>query len=189
MDRKEFLKKGACLCSALFLCGAARADDSANGTAKEEEAAKKEEEQRKKFISDWTEHLMHVLDTNLPLKTRTAIMEACGRGCSERGYGQVVKMCKGNLDTLNRTIKSQWADDVQHDREKNVVRIIGKKMKSCYCPMVQGKTTFSSRTYCLCSKGWMKETFEKVTGKKVEVELEQTILRGGERCIFKMTIV
>ena len=187
MDRKEFLKRGACLCSAFLLCGTARAGDE-TAEAKKEDAAKKEAEQRQKFISDWTEHLMVVLDRSLPLEKRAAIMEACGRGCSDRGYSQVAKACRGDLGTLIKTIKKQWADDVEHDKEKNVVRIIGKKMKSCYCPMVQGKTTLSSTTYCLCSKGWRKQTFETVTGKKVKVDLEKTILRGGERCIFKMTL-
>ncbi|MBU0755528.1 MAG: hypothetical protein KJ645_10350, partial [Planctomycetes bacterium] len=104
MDRKEFLKTGTCICTALFLCKNGHAEEKP-----EEEEQNKTLEMKKKFVSDWTEHLMKVFDKNLDEGTRTTIMEACGRVCSERGFKPYIDMCKGNLEALNSLMNQQWA--------------------------------------------------------------------------------
>ena len=48
--------------------------------------------------------------------------------------------------------------------------------------------TIKSKTLCLCSRGWMEETFGTVTSKKVKVKLVETVLTGGKRCYFKMQL-
>jgi len=45
-----------------------------------------------------------------------------------------------------------------------------------------------SPTYCLCSVGYVREMHERVLGRPVEVELADSVLRGGKRCRFRMVV-
>jgi hypothetical protein len=45
-----------------------------------------------------------------------------------------------------------------------------------------------SPTYCHCSVGYVKEMHERMFGKPVAAELEDSVLRGGRRCRFKITV-
>jgi predicted hydrocarbon binding protein len=185
MDRKEFFKstlKGTCVCTMLLLGGrhiatAASNDDNAKKDNKDQE-----------FISGWTENLMQIMDQNLDEKTRVKIMEESGRKCAEKTYKKIALNYKGNVNGLLALMKQQWAESADFDKEKGLIRVVGKKAKACVCPMVKGSSTLSSGTFCLCSRGWVKEIFETVTGKKVDVKLEKTILRGGDQCVFNITL-
>ena len=44
------------------------------------------------------------------------------------------------------------------------------------------------RSYCTCSLGWMKETFEAVMGRPVDVTLVESVKRGGQRCQFMIQL-
>lgn len=44
------------------------------------------------------------------------------------------------------------------------------------------------KVVCNCSLGWQKRTWETVLGKKVDVELVESVLRGGKRCVFRVRV-
>jgi hypothetical protein len=58
----------------------------------------------------------------------------------------------------------------------------------CLCPMVESKPKGLSRTYCLCSVGYVKEMHERIFGRRCDVELLDSVLYGGTRCRFKVTV-
>jgi len=185
MKRHEFLKKvmtGGCAC-ALLTFGANNAL-SAEDT-KEKKPAK---DQNQEFITGWAENLMIVMDQNLDEKTRINIMEASGRNCAEKHYKAIAMKYKGNMKGFLEHMKQQFANVADYDEKKGTIRMVGKKFKACFCPVVKGRSNLKSGTYCLCSQGWMKQVFGMVSGKKVDVRLEQTILRGADCCIFNMTL-
>jgi hypothetical protein len=37
--------------------------------------------------------------------------------------------------------------------------------------------------------GWQKQTYSAILGKPVEAELEQSLLRGGSRCVYRIQVV
>ena len=185
MDRKEFfkstLKTGTCACAVLLLGG----KDIAFAGQDESE---KKEDKNQKFISDWTENLMLIMDKNLDEKTKTKIMEESGRKCAESSYKNVALKYKGNVKSYLALMKQEWAEVADFDEGKGVIHVIGEKTKACFCPMVKGKSTLSTGTFCLCSRGLMKEIFETVSGKKANVKLEKTVLTGSDHCAFKITL-
>ena len=66
-----------------------------------------------------------------------------------------------------------------------------KRYQACFCPLVReairkGKKV--SRTFCHCSGGWYVQEWEIVFGEKPEVGLVQTMLEGGDSCIFAVKI-
>jgi hypothetical protein len=185
MKRQEFLKNaitGGCAC-ALLTFGTNNVL-SADDTTKK----KSEEDKNQEFISGWAENLMVILDQTLDEKTRSNIMEASGRNCAEKYYKAVALKFKGNVNALLDHLKKQFADVAEYDEKKGTIRLVSKKFKSCFCPVVKGRSSLKSGTYCLCSQGWMKQVFGMVSGKKVDVRLEKTILRGADCCIFNMSL-
>jgi predicted hydrocarbon binding protein len=56
----------------------------------------------------------------------------------------------------------------------------------CYCPLVKGYDGKLSPTFCSCSRGWIKELFESVLKKPVEVKLEKSVKQGDEICRFRI---
>ena len=69
----------------------------------------------------------------------------------------------------------------------------GKRGKSksskCYCSLVnQTPKPFSSKIYCQCGVGYIKQQFESAFGKTVDVELVQSVITGAESCKFLIRI-
>ncbi|MCP4154162.1 MAG: hypothetical protein GY757_40930 [bacterium] len=198
MDRKEFFKKtmktGACACAMMFMgkttafADEKKADEKKTGD-KEAEKKKKQDEQTKQFISSWTESLMLIMDENLDEKTKTKILMACGRKCCERTFKPIAEKYKGNLKGMLAFFEKGWAEKVTFDEKKGHIIIYGKKLNKCFCPLAAGKQTFKTGTFCLCSKGGMTETFETVTGKKIEVDTLKSILTGAKQCVHRIKIV
>jgi hypothetical protein len=79
-------------------------------------------------------------------------------------------------------IKADWAENTEYDPQAKKIRVIGKKDPACFCPFVDKSIT--PKNFCQCSMGNMKETFETILGKTVNVKIEESILYGGERCTF-----
>jgi hypothetical protein len=55
--------------------------------------------------------------------------------------------------------------------------------------MVENKPEGLSTIYCQCSIGYVKVQHELALKRTVEVELVDSVLRGGNRCKFKITVV
>jgi hypothetical protein len=43
-------------------------------------------------------------------------------------------------------------------------------------------------SFCDCTLGWQEEAYSEILGRPVKAELEESILRGGKRCVYRMTI-
>jgi hypothetical protein len=54
--------------------------------------------------------------------------------------------------------------------------------------MVESKPKDLSRTFCLCSVGYVKAMHERTFGRSCEVELLDSVLYGGKRCRFRITV-
>lgn len=178
MDRKEFLK---CACGFGIGSGAAliaSEADAARAAAPTEEAQTMT--QREKFAHDWVRTLMTNMDTQLDESSRVALMEASGRACARRGAVKAALDCGGDLERLLSTLR-KWVGEDKVIRNGKQVRLTYGK---CLCPIVQSGSERLSDTYCNCSRGWVREMFETVCGKPVDVQLKESIKRGGKACRF-----
>ena len=82
-------------------------------------------------------------------------------------------------------MKKNWAENVEYNKGKKSIRVVGKKAENCYCPLVDKSIT--PKDFCNCSMGWAKQTYETVFEKPVKVTIEESILFGGERCSHLIT--
>jgi predicted hydrocarbon binding protein len=140
--------------------------------------------QKAKFIHDWISNLMESMDEHLDDEEKISLLERCGRACAERHARAEALKHKGELDGwLGRFRK--WVGSENVKKEGNTVQITYSK---CLCPLVQDRSPLMSKTYCNCSRGWLKEVFETVVEKPVEVKLEDSIMQGGDQCRFTILI-
>ncbi len=132
------------------------------------------------FSSKWIRNLVDSLDKHLDLEVRVKLMELCGRACARGGASRAAALCRGNLDRLLYRLE-EWIGKGNVQREGDLVRVVYPR---CFCPMVALGPSRLPDTYCFCSLGWMKEMFETVLKRPVEVELHESIKRGGKCCRF-----
>ncbi len=136
--------------------------------------------QKTKFIQNWILSLMENMDEHLDEEAKINLLEECGRACAERHAKTEALKHKGNLNGWLSVFK-RWVGSENVQKEDNVVRLTYSK---CLCPLVQDRPPLMSKTYCNCSRGWLKEVFETVMEKPVEVKLEDSIMQGGKQCRF-----
>jgi predicted hydrocarbon binding protein len=158
MNRKEFLAAGAVLAAART-------------------AAAQEPDARSKFQQAWVASLMENLDRQFDRPARVALMESCGRSCARRG---AVKMAAGGVDKLIEALAGHLGKENAR-REGETVHLTYTK---CYCPLVGDGPPRLPDTWCECSRGWVLEVFSAAAGKPVQVELLESIKRGGQQCRF-----
>jgi predicted hydrocarbon binding protein len=182
MNRKEFIKTA---CQAGVASGAALLIAESNGggavsSAQEEPTMSKKE----KFVQDWVKTLVGNMDRQLDEGTRVRLMELSGRACARQGAINTATACKGNLDKFLVAMK-KWIGEDNVRRDGNKIHLVYSK---CLCPLVQSGAEKLSDTYCNCSRGWLKEMYETVLGKPVDVQLTESIKRGGKACRFIVRI-
>lgn len=135
---------------------------------------------QKKFIHNWILNLMEKMDEHLDEKAKINLLEECGRACAESHAKEEALKHKGDLDGWLGVFRT-WVGPENVQMEDNALRLTYSK---CLCPLVQDRSPLMSKTYCNCSRGWLKEVFETVMEKPVEVKLEDSIMQGGKQCQF-----
>jgi hypothetical protein len=183
MDRKDFFKKtcqlGMCSCAGLMFF-------SENNILASTSDDEPKEDWRIGFMQKRFAQFIDIIDKNTDVETRDKIIEELGRFCSKENEAQFSEYI-GNVDKFLEYTQSKWVEKAEFNKEQNVILVTDKKRDSCFCPLVKDK--FMSKDFCNCSKGWQKQTFEMLLGKAVEVEILSSILRGSDRCSFKISIV
>jgi predicted ArsR family transcriptional regulator len=66
--------------------------------------------------------------------------------------------------------------------------VTSPERSDCFCPLISVAAK-TPEVVCNCSLGWHSKTWETVTGKKVEVQLKESVLRGGKRCVFEVRVL
>lgn len=203
MNRKEFFKTagkigvGACLCcGAVGGLGTALAELRAQtqpGDKTAERAVK-----RLEFADSWVKRFFDAVDQTLDEETRKKLMMLNGKTC----YRDWIRETKQEI----RPVEFEaWAKRAAAHNHPEVLKVEGNIIHYqyagsaetggavadgiCLCPMAESKPAGLSSTYCHCSVGYVKESFELQFNRKVDVELLDSVLKGGKRCKFKITVI
>ncbi|OFV80163.1 MAG: hypothetical protein A2Y78_08550 [Acidobacteria bacterium RBG_13_68_16] len=199
LDRKELFTSAGKLGMATCLCalGATRllaeqSPETAPGAATPARAVK-----RMEFSDLWVRRFMNVLDGTLDEETRKKVMVANGTACFREWIAS-----RGR--TIAPVAFEAWAAKVKERPPDDSLRVEGNVIYweytgsaetggaspegVCLCPMVESKPAGLSRTFCHCSVGYVKELYEQRFARLVKVELLDSVLYGGKRCRFKITV-
>jgi len=218
LNRKQFmatlgrLGAGSCLCAAAAGMHAAFAGQTAAPKPAQPPAPPKPVEgtkpgdqsveraaKRMEFGDGWLRRFFGAVDQTLDEPARKRLMMANGKACYAAYAGPPKK--QPGPDALEKF--TAWVGEKGKDRgyaiDGKVISFafIGSAETGqaspaniCLCPMAEAqKAGAFSPTYCLCSVGYVKEMHERLLGRPVEVELVDSVLRGGPRCTFRMTVV
>ncbi|HUT81705.1 MAG TPA: DUF6144 family protein [Candidatus Bathyarchaeia archaeon] len=134
-------------------------------------------------------NLMEGFDQHLEPEKKILLLEECGRKCIHDRREKLIQdaklLYKNSNDLKDFLVKLSKIYESFHVTDEEIVFIWDK----CYCPII-GKIPVGkiSPTICHCSQGWVKELFESVTEKSVEVILEETITKGNSRCKLKVIL-
>jgi hypothetical protein len=218
LSRKEFMANlgrfgaGTCLCAAAASMHAVFAgqttapkptqtpappnpvEGTKPGDKSVERAAK-----RMEFGDGWLRRFFGAVDETLDEPSRKRLMMANGKACYVAYAGPPKK--QPGPDALEKftAAVAKKGKDIGYSIDGKVIsyEFIGSAETGqaspeniCLCPMAEAqKAGAFSPTYCLCSVGYVKEMHERILGRPVEVELVDSVLRGGRRCKFRMTVV
>lgn len=128
---------------------------------------------------------MDNLDGQVDEGTRTKVMELCGRDCARRSsLAGIAEACRGDTDRFLRALARHIGKNNAH-REGDLITL---RYTRCYRPLVAKGPARLSKTWCNCSRGWVLEMFETVTGAPVDVELTHSIKRGDPFCRFAIRV-
>jgi hypothetical protein len=202
MNRKSFLKSlgkaGACACACAAAGGLRTALALGPGQAKPGDKTPERAVKRMEFADQWVKRFFDVMDQTLDAESRRKLMTANGKTC----FRDWIRTSKQEIKPVNF---EQWAEKAAKTVKQEGFRVEGNVIYFqyessaetgqasaegvCLCPMVESKPAGMSPTYCLCSVGYVKEMHELRFGQKADVELLDSVLMGGTRCQFKITII
>ena len=189
MNRKEFVRDcAAAACAAAGLCCAGKAPQAkALEKAPQEcdpkalaDSSTNAEAARLRFSK-----LIEILDTRLPEQERKQVLHALGGKCADTYRADLLDRYKGDIKGFLEEGRRNWMAEAEYDETKGTIRIVDKG-PSCSCPMV--KVGVTPGTFCDCTLGWQEQAYSEILGRPVKAELEESILRGGKRCVYRITI-
>lgn len=189
MNRKEFVTDcAAAICAAGFCCAGkastTKVEDAASGACNPrdlEEAGKRADAARLRFSK-----LIKILDGRLPEEECQQILHALGGKCADTYRADLIDRFRGDINGFLEEGRKHWMAQADYDEAKGTIRIVDKG-PSCSCPMV--KVGETPGTFCNCTLGWQEQTYTEILGRPVKAELEESILRGGKRCVYRIRVV
>ncbi len=178
MERKEFLFKTCAMCGCAGMA-------MLSGQPVHAAIADNEEDWRVGFMQKRFAHLVDFMNTHMNEATQVTMLEEMGRFCANQNKENYKKFA-GNIETLLKDLEGQFIEKATYNKENQTISLLGKKQEKCVCAFAGDKNI--SPSFCNCSQGYMKEMFTVVTGKTVEVTLDESILKGSDRCSFTVQI-
>jgi len=217
INRKEFMttlgkfSAGTCLCAAA--AGMHAAFGSQESPSKSAQAPPPPQDidrtkpgeksiaraaKRMEFGDIWVRRFFETMDRTVDEPTRRKLMTANGRACFAAYAGPPTK--KAGPDAFEKF--AAWIAEKGKNRGYSIDgRVIsftfvgsaetGQEAPEgvCLCSMGEAqKPGEISPTFCLCSVGYVQEMYERLLGRPVEVELAESVLKGGRRCSFRITV-
>lgn len=184
MHRKQFLCRtlelglGTCGLAALGAV-AARVDAGAADTSDELEVARNEAA----FVRNWVADLVDTMEEELPRDVQLRLIAGCGRGCFRRHEFKrsIAEQGKGSVDELVTAYKKNF----EAWREGETVHVrYGETSSRCYCPVVKDQAPRADDLHCECTRSTHQSIFETALGRPIDVEVVETLRRGGRTCHF-----
>jgi predicted hydrocarbon binding protein len=181
VTRSEFMKccvAGFCSCAVMAVEPTASAEEAPNPET--EWLKSQTEAMRVRYAK-----LAAALDQELNEEQKTKVFENMGRECARQFRSITFDKYRGDIDGFLQSIQrlDGWVEQVEYNKQAGIIRIIDRAGK-CTCPLV--KAGMTPAVQCKCTLGWQKETYSAILGRNVDAELEESILRGGKRCVFRI---
>ena len=139
-------------------------------------------------LKSWTNNLVNTLELELDKDISEKIIDKCGRICANecgatKEVEEIVRSL-GDTVSVDSIIEKMNKAGIGGGKLRKEGNVIVGIYDQCYCP---SRKHIKSNIYCRCTQGWVKEVFEKILERKVDVVLENSIAWGDEICKFVVT--
>ena len=189
INRKEFVRGcaaalcGAGTCSVMRVPAAQATQQQQSGCDPLEfsDVQNKAEAARLRFSK-----LTDIIKDRLPEGERKHILHALGGKCADTYRASLIDRFRGDIEGFLAEGRRTWMAEATYNEAEGTIRIVDKG-PSCSCPMVKVGTTTPS--FCDCTLGWQEQTYSEILGQRVKAELEESILRGGKRCVYRIQVI
>ncbi len=131
------------------------------------------------FTNNWLTDLFEAIDTELERNAQMKLIEACGRGCFRRHAFKrdIATAGKGDLEKLIEAYRTRFSVRRAGD-ELHIVYGGGK----CFCPAARNRPARPNDLQCECTRATHQAIFESALDRHFEIELVETVRRGGSCC-------
>ncbi len=151
-------------------------------------------------VARWVRGAVERLDHLLDRGRREAIMDACGENCARRN-GRVLsgaKTRRARFKTLDDFLSAEVKKPLAGTRLRRtgprslewtyLPRSFGRGMR-CFCRLLRGlpEGETASRTWCQCSKGFVRTFWTEALGRPVAVKVLETAVTGSDQCRFRVS--
>lgn len=138
---------------------------------------------QKHFVENWLSDLLESMEKHLDRPSLERIVGECGKACFNRHQFKkdIAFNSEGNLEKLMENYKKNF----EIWREGNIVHIrFGEVSKQCYCPAAYYRTAKENDIHCECTRNTHKAIFETALNRPFNVEIVESLRRGGKTCHF-----
>ena len=136
--------------------------------------------------AEYIREVIERIDEQLEEDTLVRLLHSCNclsKSKIKKG-SELLKECK-DIDLFFDELPKLRIAGTDIRKEKNGYIIVYDK---CYCGMVKKTKTPISYTFCNCSRGYLKDFFEGVFKKPVQLDIINTVIHGANECIFRIYI-
>lgn len=86
----------------------------------------------------------------------------------------------GYVARINEGADRFW-ERLDYDETGGVLRVLGRK--ATLCPCAYSRSPNPPKALCThCCRNFQQRLFEALTGRRAEVEIDESVILGGERC-------
>lgn len=139
----------------------------------------------------WIDDLLGAVKTN-PAPDSIKLIERCGKNCATRN-NVIGLMRQLREDAAHCNTRTEFVEFLREQLpmitfSETPDGIVASTVKDkCNCKMAP-EISNNKDTLCNCTLGHQKAMWGEFFGKSVDVEIVETILRGGNECVFKIII-
>lgn len=181
MDRRIFLTQG-CACGALLFAGSPAANAA-------DDAAAPKPDPKDSTVPVNPQQIAAVLsqiDQSGDKTVIAAVFDRWGIACFEQSKGLKEHSLRqradfpGYIAKINQGRDRYW-EHIDYDEAAGVVRIVGRKFTQCVCSY--SRSPKPPKALCThCCRNFQKRLFEALTGRRSEIDIDESVILGGERC-------
>jgi predicted ArsR family transcriptional regulator len=186
ITRKEFVRRCAVACTAGLCSSLGRSQEQAGRQSSCDAEELKRTASRADAARDRFARLIDEIESSMPEQERKQLLHNLGGRCADSYRASLLDRYKGNVRGFLEEGLRTWMAEANYDEAKGTIRIVDKS-PTCSCPLVKEGATPPS--FCDCTLGWQEEAYSTILGRPVKAELEESILRGGKRCVYRISIV
>ena len=141
-------------------------------------------------FSEWIDDALGAI-RNSDDQMSIEVINACGTGCATRSgadealrkLGERVSECHTRSGYV-AFMKEMFPFSIE-EAEDGIILHLGKA--ECTCPISKGISR-NADMLCECTRSHERYTWSLFFGRPVEVEIEESILRGGDDCVIRIIV-